>query len=100
MGVRVRLKASFNTAGLSPTARVIAEALKRYGMILADNGSPWYITGVSDPGFDDDVLHELDVIHGRDLEVVDTTGLVNGPVRCAHGLTAERGPVATGIMRP
>jgi hypothetical protein len=48
-------------------------------MILADNGSPWYITGVSDPGFDDDVLHELDAIHGRDLEVVDTTGLVNGP---------------------
>jgi hypothetical protein len=80
MGVRVRLKSSFDTAGLSPTARVIAEALKRYGMILADNGSPWYITGVNDSRFDDDVLHELDVITGRDLEVVDTTGLVNGPV--------------------
>ena len=79
MGMRVRLKSTFNTAGLSPTARVIAEALKRYGMILADNGSPWYITGVSDPLFDDDVLHELDVITGRDLEVVATTGLVNGP---------------------
>jgi hypothetical protein len=78
MGVRVRLKSSFDTAGLSPTARVIAEALQRYGMILADNGSPWYITGVSDPRFDDDVLHELDVITGRDLEVVDTSGLVNG----------------------
>jgi hypothetical protein len=48
-------------------------------MILADNGSPWYITGVSDQGFDDDVLHELDVITGRDLEVVDTAGLVSGP---------------------
>jgi hypothetical protein len=79
MGLRVRLKSTFSTAGMSPTARVIAEALKRYGMILADNGSPWYITGVSDPGFDDDVLHELDVITGRDLEVVDTTGLINGP---------------------
>jgi len=79
MGLRVRLKPTFSTAGMSPTARVIAEALKRYGMILADNGSPWYITGVSDPGFDDDVLHELDVITGRDLEVVDTTGLINGP---------------------
>ena len=66
-------------AGFSPQARVIAEALKRYGMILADNGSPWYITGASDPRFDDDVMHELDVITGRDLEVVDTTGLVNGP---------------------
>ncbi len=79
MGLRVRLKASFDTAGLSLHARVIAEALKRYGMILADNGSPWYITGVSDPGFDDDVLHELDIVTGRDLEVVDTSGLVNGP---------------------
>ena len=65
--------------GSRPQARAIAEALKKYGMILADNGSPWYITGVSDPRFDDDILHELDVITGRDLEVVDTTGLVNGP---------------------
>ena len=64
MGLRVRLKASFDTSGLSPHARVIAEALKRYGMILADNGSPWYISGMSDPRFDDDVLHELDVITG------------------------------------
>jgi hypothetical protein len=79
MGLRVRLKASYSTAGLSPHARTIAEALKRYGMILADNGSPWYISGMSDPRFDDDVLHELDDITGRDLEVVDTTGLVNGP---------------------
>jgi len=79
MGLRVRLKSSYDTSGLSPHARVIAEALKRYGMILADNGSPWYITGQSDPRFDDDVLHELDVITGRDLEVVDTSGLVNGP---------------------
>ena len=79
MGLRVRLKATYDTAGFSPQARVIAEALKQYGMILADNGSPWYITGASDPRFDDDVMHELDVITGHDLEVVDTTGLVNGP---------------------
>jgi hypothetical protein len=58
---------------------VIAEALKQYGMILADNGSPWYVTGVSDPAFDDDVLHELGAITGANLEVVDTSGLVNGP---------------------
>ena len=48
-------------------------------MILADNGSPWYITGVSDPDFDDDVMHELDVIRATIFEVVDTSGLVNGP---------------------
>lgn len=79
MGLRVRLKAGYSTAGLSPQVRVIAEALKRYGMILADNGSPWYISGMSDPRFDDDVLHELGDITGRDLEVVDTTGLVSTP---------------------
>ena len=78
MGLRVRLKATYDTSRFSPQARVIAEALKRYGMILADNGSPWYITGASDPHFDDDVMHELDVVTGHDLEVVDTTGLVNG----------------------
>ena len=79
MGLRVRLKASYDTSGFSPQARVIAVALQRYGMILADNGSPWYITGASDPSIDDDVMHELDVITGRDLEVVDTSGLTNGP---------------------
>ncbi len=78
MGLRVRLKATFDLTGLSPDARVIAIALQRYGMILADNGSPWYVSGASDPRFDDDVLHELDRVTGRDLEVVDTTGLVNG----------------------
>jgi hypothetical protein len=79
MGLRVRLKASYDTSHFSPVARTIAVALQRYGMILADNGSPWYITGMSDSRFDDDVLHELDVITGRNLEVVNTTGLVNGP---------------------
>jgi hypothetical protein len=79
MGLRVRLKASANLAGLSPAARVIAVALQRYGMILADNGSSWYVSGASDPRFDDDVLHELDRFTGADIEAVDTTGLVNGP---------------------
>jgi AbrB family looped-hinge helix DNA binding protein len=53
MGLRVRLEATYDTSGFSPQARVIAETLKRYGMILADNGSPWYISGMSDPRFDD-----------------------------------------------
>ena len=79
MGLRVRLKSTYDTSGFSSQARPIAEALKRYGMILADNGSDWFISGASDPRFDNDVLHELDVIHGSDLEVVDTDGLVNGP---------------------
>lgn len=78
MGLRVRLKATYDVSGLSAHARVVAIALKQYGMVLADNGSPWYVSGASDPRFDDDILHELDDITGRDLEVVDTTGMVNG----------------------
>ena len=79
MGLRVRLKANADLTGLSHDAKVIAVALQRYGMILADNGSPWYVSGASDPRFDDDVLHELDRFKGSNLEVVDTSGLVNGP---------------------
>jgi hypothetical protein len=79
MGLRVRLKASFDVSKLSPQARVIAIALQRYGMILADNGSPWYISGASNRSFNDGDLHTLDLITGRDLEVVDTSGLVNAP---------------------
>jgi hypothetical protein len=79
MGLRVRLKADADLAGLSPDALVIAVALQRYGMILADNGSPWYVSGVSDPRFDDDVLHELDRFTGADVEVVDTSDLRSGP---------------------
>jgi len=78
MGLRVRLKASFNVNSLPRPARVIAIALQRYGMILADNGSPWYIQGFSNPLFNDSALHELDRITGADLEVVDTSTLRNG----------------------
>ncbi len=79
MGLRVRLKANADLSGLSPYARTIAIAMQRYGMLLADNGSPWYVTGQSDARFDDDVLHELDRFTGRNFEVVDTSGLRNGP---------------------
>jgi hypothetical protein len=79
MGLRIRLRAGADLSGLSPDARVIAVALQRYGMILADNGSPWYVSGMSDPRFDDDVLHELDRFTGADVEVVNTTGLVSTP---------------------
>jgi hypothetical protein len=75
MGLRVRLKASVNIAGFGTQARVILQALKTYGMILADNGSPWYISGASDPHWNDDVLHTLNQIKGSDFEVVDASGL-------------------------
>src|SRR6185503_5194962 len=79
MGLRVRLKASFDLSKLSPQARVIAVALQHYGMILADNGSPWYVTGAANPNWDDSDLHTLNRITGADLEVVDTSDLVNTP---------------------
>lgn len=78
MGMRVRLKAAFDISVLSPQAQAVATALKKYGMLLADNGSAWYISGASDPNFDDSDLHTLNQIHGSDLEVVDTSSLVNG----------------------
>jgi hypothetical protein len=70
MGLRVRLKADVSLAGFGPQARIVVTALKRYGMILADNGSPWYVGGAPSPGWDDDDLHALGRITGADFEVV------------------------------
>jgi hypothetical protein len=75
MGLRVRLKARVNISGLPYQARVVAEALKRYGMILADNGSPWYISGAPDSHWNNDALHLLDRLTGRDFQVVNTSSL-------------------------
>jgi hypothetical protein len=75
MGLRVRLKASFDTSGFPPQARAVLEALKRYGMLLADNGSPWYISGAPSPHWSNDDLHSLGRVTGADLEVVDTSSL-------------------------
>ncbi|HEU4701176.1 MAG TPA: hypothetical protein VFS37_01745 [Conexibacter sp.] len=70
MGLRVRLKRSVSLRGLPRQARVIATAMKRYGLTLADNGSPWYVSGAPDPRWDNDQLHALDRLSGRDFEVV------------------------------
>jgi hypothetical protein len=75
MGLRVRLKASVDISHLPYQARVVAQALKRYGMILADNGSPWYISGAPNRRWNDDALHQLGQLAGRDFEVVDTSSL-------------------------
>ena len=75
MGLRLRLKAGFDTSGFPPQARAVLEALKRYGMIVADNGSSWYVSGVPDPRWSNDDLHTLGRVHGSDFEVVDTTSL-------------------------
>jgi hypothetical protein len=75
MGLRVRLKASFDTSAFPRQARVVLEALKRYGMILADNGSPWYVSGAPDPRWSNDDLHTLGRVTGAAFEVVDASSL-------------------------
>jgi hypothetical protein len=77
MGLRLRLKRSISLAGFSPQARIILTALKNYGMILADNGSPLYVTGVPSSHWNDDQLHLLGRLTAADFEVVDTSGLRN-----------------------
>jgi len=96
MGLRVRLKASVNIRGFSPQVQVLLTALKQYGMILADNGSNWYISGASDPRINDDDFHKINQITGADFEVVDTSRLVNGPNPAAGGSA----PTATATPVP
>jgi hypothetical protein len=75
MGLRVRLKASVDIASFPRQARVVLRALQRYGMILADNGSPWYISGAPNRHWSNDDLHSLGRLTGADFEVVDTSSL-------------------------
>jgi len=75
MGLRVRLKASFPIGGYPKQARIVLTALKRYGMIVADNGSNWYISGAPDPHWSNDQLHTLGRVTGSSFEVVDTSKL-------------------------
>lgn len=71
MGARFRLKASVDISTFSPQLRVILRAMKRYGLFLADNGSPFYVSGAPDPRWNDDDLHQLDRLKGSDFEVVN-----------------------------
>jgi hypothetical protein len=75
MGMRFRLKASFDTSRFPRQSRVVLEALKRYGMIVADNGSNWFVSGAPSSGWNNDDLHSLHGVHGSDFEVVDTSSL-------------------------
>jgi hypothetical protein len=76
MGLRLRLKSSVDISGLPRQARVVAAAMKRYGVIVADNGSAWYISGTPDERWNNDALRALGGLRGRDFEAVDTSGLM------------------------
>ena len=75
MGLRLRLKANVNTSSFSRTNQIILTALKHYGMIVADNGSSWYISGAPDNRWNNDDLHMLGTIPGSDFEAVDELSL-------------------------
>ena len=70
MGMRVRLKAGFDISGFPPGARVVLQALKTYGMILADNGGNWFLSGAPDSRWNDDEMNTLKLLTGNEFEVV------------------------------
>jgi hypothetical protein len=76
MGVRFRLKASYDISSFSAQNQIILTALKKYGMMIADNGSAWYISGAPDSRWNDSDLHNLDQVTGADFEVVDVTPMM------------------------
>jgi len=75
MGIRLRLREDFDVSAFPPEARTILIALKQYGMLLADNGLPWYISGVPDQRWNNADLATLRQVKGSDFEVVDTSSL-------------------------
>src|ERR1019366_2917605 len=76
MGTRVRLKASFDISGFSPTNKVILTALKKYGMMLADNGGAWFLSGAPDPRWNDADLGKLKTLTGADFEEVPADSMI------------------------
>jgi hypothetical protein len=75
MGQRLRLKRGYDISRFPGQSRIVLRALKRYGMILADNGSSWYVSGAPSRGWDNDDLHSLHDVPGSAFEVVDTSRL-------------------------
>lgn len=79
MGAVFRLRADVDISWMSPQARVVAQALKDHGMILADNGSAWYLSGAPDERWDNDGLRDLRQLQGGDFDAVDTSSLRVSP---------------------
>ncbi|WP_130512361.1 hypothetical protein [Krasilnikovia cinnamomea] len=76
MGLRLRLRAGVDPNRFPPQARPIVRALQRYGAIVADNGSAWYVSGTPDARWNNDQLHALKRLTGADFEAVDASGLM------------------------
>jgi len=105
MGMRIRLKASFDISGFSPVNQIILTAMQQYGMILADNGGYFFFQGVADPRFDDNDLMNLDTIASSNFEVVqmtpefpgyDSATAPTGPLPVINSFTASATSVSSG----
>lgn len=79
MGQRFRLRSDFDVSGYPSAVQVILVAMKRYGLIVADNGSDWYISGVPDERWNNDELATMRNVKGSDFEAVDVSSLMVGP---------------------
>jgi hypothetical protein len=79
MGLRVRLKASVDISGYDPQIRVILQAMKDYGMFVADNGSPWYISGAPDARWKNPLIHPMYPLTVADFEAIDESSLMIDP---------------------
>ena len=78
MGMRVRLRADYDISGFPKTAQIVLTALKKYGMILADNGGDWYVIGAPHPRWNDAEIDTLKRVKGRDFEVVRMGKITEG----------------------
>lgn len=100
MGQRFRLKASFDISSFSPPVQVILRAMKKYGVIVADNGSNWYIGGAPDERWNNDMLvQELRRVKGSDFEAVDTSAL-QAAANSAQASSAEPIPFTNWLYLP
>jgi hypothetical protein len=77
MGLRLRLKPSYDLAGFHGESLVVLEALKRYGLVVADNGSPWFISGAPDPRWNDQDLEQIKQVPGSEFEAVETGAILH-----------------------
>ena len=101
MGARFRMKAGFDITGFRPDTRVVLQAFKRYGMIVADNGSNWYFTGTAENGWPTAMLEELKSIPASVFEAVDASSLMidpnSGAIRLAQRAPSWRWPTRRGV---
>lgn len=96
MGLRFRLKKDFDISGYSPRMQVILRTMKKYGLIVADNGSNWYFQGTHDERWDDEEISTLKQLRGRDFEAVDISPWMN---RAGFDINSARVPAATGATQ-